>query len=498
MWSFLSALSSTPNQIVTMAKNHAALSTNSQLYTEPSYTPFPILLNTTDIQTTHPSTIMSYDAGPILGALILTIVFVIGAPGNLFVIWSILARTRRHSVTTLLILNLAFADGALMVLIPFFIVYLMRRSWIFGLGMCKVLYYLCCANMYASILLISLMSLHRLVAVVWPQRIGAITGRRTVGRVLVVLWFLALALAVPVLAFRTVTPLRKEGYDLKSLVCDCIHHTNTYVMMQYGMETFLGFLLPYGLIVGSYACILRRIRQTKFRRRVRSEKLILTIIITFGILWLPYHIINMMQVAAAFYPDSSPVRTNLHLLCVRPNPAASSLSSLIPRLISLRSHLRAFVSTMGFVSSCINPVLYTLAARVYIQRAGAAFMARLFDATGLDSSSRKGRLCTQNSCDPDRIRMEEEELRDKESESISGSTNGNLKVTSQTLSESTQTRPSSKQEPIQMVAQGFNPPPSTPASAQPHSLSNQIRVAFLVFAFVIDFPVTPVGLEWAV
>uniref|UniRef100_A0A4W4FEZ9 G-protein coupled receptors family 1 profile domain-containing protein n=1 Tax=Electrophorus electricus TaxID=8005 RepID=A0A4W4FEZ9_ELEEL len=358
------------------------------LYTEPSYTPFPILLNTTDIQPTHPSTIMSYDAGPILGALILTIVFVIGAPGNLFVIWSILARTRRRSVTTLLILNLAFADGALMVLIPFFIVYLMRRSWIFGLGMCKVLYYLCCANMYASILLISLMSLHRLVAVVWPQRIGAITGRRTVGRVLVVLWFLALALAVPVLAFRTVTPLRKEGYDLKSLV-----------MMQYGMETFLGFLLPYGLIVGSYACILRRIRQTKFRRRVRSEKLILTIIITFGILWLPYHIINMMQVLS-----------NCKII--------------------LRSHLRAFVSTMGFVSSCINPVLYTLAARVYIQRAGAAFMARLFDATGLDSSSRKGRLCTQNSCDPDRIRMEEEELRDKESESISGSTNGNLKVTS--------------------------------------------------------------------
>uniref|UniRef100_A0A4W4FHN3 G-protein coupled receptors family 1 profile domain-containing protein n=1 Tax=Electrophorus electricus TaxID=8005 RepID=A0A4W4FHN3_ELEEL len=322
------------------------------------------LSNAKNIQPTHPSTIMSYDAGPILGALILTIVFVIGAPGNLFVIWSILARTRRRSVTTLLILNLAFADGALMVLIPFFIVYLMRRSWIFGLGMCKVLYYLCCANMYASILLISLMSLHRLVAVVWPQRIGAITGRRTVGRVLVVLWFLALALAVPVLAFRTVTPLRKEGYDLKSLVCDCIHHTNTYVMMQYGMETFLGFLLPYGLIVGSYACILRRIRQTKFRRRVRSEKLILTIIITFGILWLPYHIINMMQVRSV-------------------TEAA---------LIILRSHLRAFVSTMGFVSSCINPVLYTLAARVYIQRAGAAFMARLFDATGLDSSSRKGRL----------------------------------------------------------------------------------------------------------
>ncbi|KAL0201131.1 hypothetical protein M9458_004318, partial [Cirrhinus mrigala] len=47
------------------------------------------------------------------GALILSIVFLLGVPGNLFIIWSILARARKRSVTTLLILNLAFADGFL-------------------------------------------------------------------------------------------------------------------------------------------------------------------------------------------------------------------------------------------------------------------------------------------------------------------------------------------------------------------------------------------------
>lgn len=66
--------------------------------------------------------------------------------------------------------------------------------------------------------------------------------------------------------------------------------------MQYGMETLLAFLLPYGVIIGSYMCILRRIRKTRFRRRIRSEKLILVIIITFGLFWLPYHIINTVQV----------------------------------------------------------------------------------------------------------------------------------------------------------------------------------------------------------
>ncbi|XP_076872261.1 leukotriene B4 receptor 2a [Brachyhypopomus gauderio] len=393
-----------------MATNHTVLPSTSRLYSglyATSSTAFSSLVP--NLHTTPNSNIMSYNAGPITGALILTAVFLVGVPGNLFVIWSVLARTRRQSVTTLLILNLAFADGGLMVLVPFFMVYLMRRSWVFGLVMCKVLYYLCCANMYASILLISLMSLHRMVAVVWPQRIGALTARRTVVPVLALLWVLSLALATPVLVFRTLTPMKKEGQELKSLVCDCIHTHNIYVVVQYGMETFLGFLLPYGLIVGSYVCILRRIRQTKFRRRIRSEKLILAIIITFGLLWLPYHVINMIQVATAFYPETSPARI---------------------KVMEIRSSLRAFVSTMGFISSCINPVLYTLAARVYIQRAGAAFMARLFDATGLDSSSRKGRLCSQNSRDPEHDNKVAEELHKESESTISDTTSYNLKAMS--------------------------------------------------------------------
>lgn len=62
------------------------------------------------------------------------------------------------------------------------------------------------------------------------------------------------------------------------------------------LELVLGFLIPYGVIVVSYICILRKIRQTKFRRRIRSEKLILAIVLTFCLFWLPYHIVNMVQV----------------------------------------------------------------------------------------------------------------------------------------------------------------------------------------------------------
>lgn len=72
-------------------------------------------------------------------------------------------------------------------------------------------------------------------------------------------------------------------------------------MFQYTFETVLGFIIPYAVIIISYVLILRRLRQTKFQRKVHSEKLILAIVVTFGIFWLPYHIINMLQVCKGLF-----------------------------------------------------------------------------------------------------------------------------------------------------------------------------------------------------
>ena len=168
-------------------------------------------------------TIVDNKTATTMGALILTLVFLLGFPGNLFVIWSILARARKQSVTTLLILNLAIADGSLMALTPFFIVYLVLKTWVIGNMMCKILFYLCLVNMYASIQLIMLMSIYRLVSVLWPQRISTITGKKTLRRVLAVVWVLVIVASVPALIYRRV---EKKGL---SLVCDSFHSNNSEV-----------------------------------------------------------------------------------------------------------------------------------------------------------------------------------------------------------------------------------------------------------------------------
>uniref|UniRef100_A0A8C5AUQ8 Leukotriene B4 receptor 2a n=1 Tax=Gadus morhua TaxID=8049 RepID=A0A8C5AUQ8_GADMO len=304
-----------------------------------------------------------------IGAIILTLVFLLGVPGNLFIIWSILARARKQSVTTLLILNLAYADGSLMALTPFFIVYLVQRTWVFGNALCKILFYLCLANMYASILLITLMSLHRVVAIVWPQRVRASVGRRVALWALVGVWVLVMVASVPAVVFR-----KLKLYDAGMLtgkgrmVCDSFHQRQSEVVLQYTMELVLGFIIPYPVIVISYVCILRRIRQTKFRRRVRSEKLILAIVVTFCVFWLPYHLVNLVQVGGG-------------------EPSVSG-----SRLDAIWQPARAITSALAFISSCANPVLYVFAGKSFIRRDGLAFMARLFEGTALDSGvSRKSR-----------------------------------------------------------------------------------------------------------
>lgn len=63
---------------------------------------------------------------------------------------------------------------------------------------------------------------------------------------------------------------------------------------------------------------------------------------------------------------------------------------------------RAVTSSIAFMSSCANPVLYFFAGKSYIRREGFAFMAHLFEGTGLDSANRKSRQNSQNSREKDK------------------------------------------------------------------------------------------------
>lgn len=58
---------------------------------------------------------------------------------------------------------------------------------------------------------------------------------------------------------------------------------------------------------------------------------------------------------------------------------------------------RAVTSTLAFISSCVNPILYTFAGKSYIKQNGFAFMAKLFEGTSSEQSgTNKSRILGEN------------------------------------------------------------------------------------------------------
>lgn len=67
-------------------------------------------------------------------------------------------------------------------------------------------------------------------------------------------------------------------------------------VFQYLFETILGCLVPFTLINTCYSSVICRLQSARFQRRGQGSRLILMIICTFAVFWLPFHIVNIIEV----------------------------------------------------------------------------------------------------------------------------------------------------------------------------------------------------------
>ncbi|XP_053335386.1 leukotriene B4 receptor 1 [Clarias gariepinus] len=306
-----------------------------------------------------------------IGIAILVLAFVFGFPGNLFVVWSVLCRVRQRSVTCLLVLNLAVADALVLLSAPFFLRLLAGgKGWEFGDGICKTIHYLCCVNMYVSIYLICLMSLDRWLAVIRPFLSQRLRKKKNLYIAMLGIWIMAFLLALPMPFYRSnIQPFLKKNITI--YLCVPYHwNSMNHELFQYLMETVAGFLIPFTFIVVCYCSVICRLRSAMFHGRVKGSLLILIIIMAFAVFWLPYHVINILQVIGLLQESSHTYKVALN---ARPN-----------------------VTAFAFLSSSVNPLLYVFAGSSHIRRAGLGFMAKLFEGTYSENSV-SGRRSTTTS-----------------------------------------------------------------------------------------------------
>ncbi|KAM8960113.1 leukotriene B4 receptor 2-like [Pelodytes ibericus] len=302
------------------------------------------------------ATLLSSPASRVSGTIFMALAASLGLPGNAFIIWSILwkMKGREKSVTCILIFNLAVADGMVLLLTPFFITFLMKQSWIFGRALCKIAYYLCCLNMFASIFIIALMSLDRFLAVFRPYMAQSFRKREVVTKVLLAIWLLAGALALPAFAYREVI----NNTQMNITICEPCHSSRGEAIFHYTFETLVAFLLPFPMVFFSYVLVLNKLRASRFGQRSRVEKLIAVILVTFTVLWLPYHVVNTMQVAS--------------------NLTTGKVSEKLQNACKVS---RAGATALAFFSASVNPLLYAFVASDLFRIFGVGFVAKLLEGT---------------------------------------------------------------------------------------------------------------------
>ncbi|XP_044040835.1 leukotriene B4 receptor 1 [Siniperca chuatsi] len=319
-------------------------------------------ITTTSQQSSSASFFLPISASAQAGITILTLAIVLGLPGNLFVVWSVLCRVKKRSVTCLLVLNLALADAFVLLSAPLFLRYLAGgQGWEFGSAACKLVHYLSSVNMYVSIYLICLMSMDRWLAVTKPFLSQRMRTKRFLLVLLLAVWVLAFILSLPMPFYRSNL---KKTFPNNITLSFCISYHWSSVghrVFQYLFETIMGCLVPFSLINTCYSTIICRLQSAKFQRKGQGSRLILLIICAFAIFWLPYHIVNIIEVVGLLKDSHSVIQA---ALTARPN-----------------------VTAFAYFSSAVNPILYVFAGSSHIRQAGLSFMGKLFEATNSESRS---------------------------------------------------------------------------------------------------------------
>ncbi|XP_064359066.1 C5a anaphylatoxin chemotactic receptor 1-like [Dromaius novaehollandiae] len=316
----------------------------------------------------------SYRAILVLYALI----FLLGVLGNGAVIW-VTGFEMRRTVNGVWFLNLSVADLLCCLALPFLALPLARdHHWPLGHFACKLLPSLTILNMFASVLLLTAISGDRCALVTRPVWCQNHRTRGLARGVCAAAWGLAALLTVPSFVFRTT---RSDVFsDKETCVLDYAsvgHHQRLTELFTAVFRFLCGFLVPFVVITACYSLLLARVHSKRFARSQKAIKLILVVIVSFFVCWLPYHIVGLI------------------------------LASTLPHTSLFKGALEAdpIVAGIAYINSCLNPIIYVIMGQDFKDKFQRSWRAVLRSVLSEDPPSTTGdsRMKTKSTLDDQNI-----------------------------------------------------------------------------------------------
>ncbi|XP_051966331.1 C3a anaphylatoxin chemotactic receptor-like isoform X2 [Xyrauchen texanus] len=262
------------------------------------------------------------------------VIFAVGIIGNGLVIF-VTGYKMKTTVNSIWFLNLAIADFIfILVLILNIVTAFYKNAWHFGDFTCKFVSFVAVLNMFASIFLLTGISLDRCLCtwvIVWAQ------NKRTLVKARIIctfVWFLSIACSIPFVIYRKVNEENEIEYCSFKASTDILKSLTTYRFV-------VGFLIPFLIIASSYLAIGVRAKRLKRGTQHKPFRVIIAVIMAFFICWFPFHVQQLCYISA--------VQNNLRVT----NTTEISLSLL---------------TCLAYLNSCLNPILYVFMCEEYKQK----------------------------------------------------------------------------------------------------------------------------------
>nr|AHK09953.1 chemokine C motif receptor XCR1 [Ctenopharyngodon idella] len=226
--------------------------------------------------------------------VIFIIVVLFSCVGNSLVLYVLVKYENLKSLTNTFLLNLALSDLIFTFGLPFWAYYYMY-GWTLGDFACKAVNYVFYTGYYSSIIFLTVLTVHRYMAVVHP--LSVVMSRKSLHCYVtsVVIWIISLFAAVPQAMFNSVvySPVELIIEDQNNStnvlqLCDFEGEINWKLTTIYSQNFF--FVVAFVIIAFCYTVILARLLRPTSHTRKKTVQLILFIVVFFFLGWGPYNV----------------------------------------------------------------------------------------------------------------------------------------------------------------------------------------------------------------
>lgn len=263
------------------------------------------------------------------------IIFILGAVGNLLVVWIYTTvRKRLKTMTDLYLLNLAVADLLFLCMLPFWAVDAIK-GWDFGITLCKIVSAVYKINFFSSMLFLTCISVDRYIAIVQVIKAQNLKKKRVFYSKLACfgVWLVSILLALPELIFAQVKTGRQEGQS-----CTLVYWDNAFnrtKILVLSLQICMGFCFPVLVMFFCYSVIIRTLMQAKSFEKHKALRVIFAVVFVFVLSQLPYN----------------------SLLIVEATQAANTTITNCQTVIGF-DVAGQVAKSLAFTHACLNPFLY--------------------------------------------------------------------------------------------------------------------------------------------